>query len=48
MLEYATQPDQRSRQLDELWRKNMDAIGVRIEFKIAKWPEQLKQAAPAS
>ena len=25
VLEYATQPDQTSRQLDELWKKNMDA-----------------------
>ncbi len=42
LLEYATQPDQQSRQLNEVWKKSMDAIGVRIEFKIAKWPEQLK------
>ncbi len=41
-LEYATQPDQASRQLIELWKKNMDAIGIRIEFKTAKWPENLK------
>jgi ABC-type transport system substrate-binding protein len=27
LLEYATQPDQQSRQLNELWKKNMDAIG---------------------
>jgi ABC-type transport system substrate-binding protein len=42
LLEYATQPDQQSRQLNELWQKNMNAIGVRIEFKPAKWPENLK------
>ena len=42
VLEYATSPDQTSRQLTELWKKNMDAIGLRIEFKTAKWPEQLK------
>jgi ABC-type transport system substrate-binding protein len=42
VLDYATQPDQQSRQLTELWKKNMDAIGVRIEFKTAKWPENLK------
>ena len=42
LLEYATQPDQQSRQLIEQWKKNMDAIGVRIEFKTAKWPENLK------
>jgi len=42
VLEYNTQPDQISRQASELWKKNMDAIGIRMEFKTAKWPEQLK------
>jgi ABC-type transport system substrate-binding protein len=42
LLEYATSPDQQSRQLAELWQKNMQAIGLRIEFKTAKWPENLK------
>ncbi|MFM7703429.1 MAG: ABC transporter substrate-binding protein [Rubrivivax sp.] len=42
VLEYATQPDQQSRQLTELWKKNMDALRIRIEFKTAKWPENLK------
>lgn len=41
-LEYATQPDQQSRQLIELWQKNMNAIGIRIQFNAAKWPENLK------
>ena len=44
VLEYATQPDQVSRQLIELWKKNMDALGVRIEFRTAKWPENLKSS----
>jgi ABC-type transport system substrate-binding protein len=44
LLEYASQPDQLSRQLQELWKKSMDAINVRIEFRLAKWPEQLKQS----
>ena len=44
VLEYATQPDQQSRQQDELWKKNMDALGIRIEFKTAKWPENLKKS----
>ena len=41
-LEISTQPDSQSRQLNELWKKNMDAIGLRIVFKTAKWPENLK------
>jgi ABC-type transport system substrate-binding protein len=42
LLEYATQPDQQSRQLVELWQKNMKVINLRIVFKSAKWPENLK------
>jgi ABC-type transport system substrate-binding protein len=41
-IEYATQPDDLSRQLITQWRKNMDAIGVRIVFHTAQWPENLK------
>lgn len=41
-LEYATQPDGQNRALSELWQKNMDALRIRIKFKLAKWPEQLK------
>ena len=41
-LEYATQPDDLSRQLITQWKKNMDAIGLRMVFKTAQWPENLK------
>jgi len=44
LLEMATQPDQLSRQLDELWKKSMTAVGLRIDFKPAKWPENLKNS----
>ncbi len=44
LLEMATQPDQLSRQLDELWRKAMTAIGIDMQFKSAKWPENLKNS----
>jgi ABC-type transport system substrate-binding protein len=44
LLEYATQPDQLSRQLAELWEKNMRAVGLRMKFNIAKWPENLKSS----
>ena len=43
-LEVATQPDQISRAFDEMWRKNMEAVGIRVRFNSAKWPEQLKAA----
>jgi ABC-type transport system substrate-binding protein len=44
VLEYGTEPSQLSRQRDELMRKNMQRIGLKITFKTAKWPEQLKAA----
>ena len=44
VLEYATSPDQTSRQLNEQWKKNMDAIGIKMVFKTAKWPENLKSS----
>ena len=42
LLQIATQPDQQSRQLNELRKKDLDAVGIRVEFKTAKWPENLK------
>jgi ABC-type transport system substrate-binding protein len=44
LLQIASQPDQNSRQFDELWKRNMDAIGLRVKFFVGQWPEQLKQA----
>ncbi len=44
VLEWATTPDQRARQRDELRRKDMSALGVRVDFRPAKWPENLKNA----
>jgi ABC-type transport system substrate-binding protein len=44
VLEVATQPDQLSRQFDEMWKKNMEAVGLQLNFKTGKWPEQLKSA----
>ena len=44
VLEVATQPDQTSRQFDELWKTNMARVGIRVNFSVGKWPEQLKAA----
>lgn len=44
VLEMATQPDQVSRQLTEMWQKFLAAVQIRVEFKVAKWPENLKAA----
>ncbi len=42
LLEMHTQSDQSQRPIDELWKKNMDALGVRSVLKIGQWPENLK------
>jgi len=41
-LELSSDPDQSARQTQELWRKATQAVGIRLRFLIAKWPEQLK------
>ena len=43
-IEIATQPDALSRQFDELWKKNMEAVNIKTKFFPGKWPEQLKAA----
>ena len=42
LLESLTTPDAFQRQIDEIWQKNLAAVGLRIQFKTAKWPENLK------
>jgi ABC-type transport system substrate-binding protein len=32
------------RELDEVLKKNMDALGVQLRFRIGQWPEELKAA----
>jgi ABC-type transport system substrate-binding protein len=43
-LQMATQPSQLDRQYNELWRKDMARVGLRMDFLPAKWPENLKAA----
>jgi ABC-type transport system substrate-binding protein len=44
VLNWATTPDQRARQRDELRRKDLTALGIQVDFKAAKWPENLRNA----
>ncbi len=41
-IEFASTPTLLDRQYDELWRRSMDAIGIRMTFRKATWPELLK------
>jgi ABC-type transport system substrate-binding protein len=42
LLESLTTPDGFQRQIDELWQKSLAKVGIRLKFKVAKWPENLK------
>ncbi|HYR36164.1 MAG TPA: ABC transporter substrate-binding protein [Burkholderiales bacterium] len=44
VLEIASVPDSQGKRQDELWRKWMDRIGVRTEFKKNQWPQHLKDS----
>jgi ABC-type transport system substrate-binding protein len=43
VLKLATQSDQRSRKENELWKRSLDAVGLKIEFEVATWSELLKR-----
>jgi ABC-type transport system substrate-binding protein len=43
-LVMATEPEQIYRQYNELWKKSMDTVGIRIRFDTKQWPENLKAA----
>jgi ABC-type transport system substrate-binding protein len=44
VLRLASLPDQRQRAINELWRQQMAAVGLRIRFDIANWPDLLKMS----
>lgn len=44
LLEYASSPDSRSKPFDELWKRDMDKLGIRMRIRMATWPENLKSA----
>jgi ABC-type transport system substrate-binding protein len=44
VLKVASEPDQNSRRFDELFQSDMKAIGLRVAFEIAQWPEHEKAA----
>jgi len=42
VLELTTEPNQLARQLQGLWKKAMDGVGVKMNFRIGAWPENIK------
>ncbi len=44
VLQNASTPSARDQQIDELWKRSMDDVGLRMSFKKAKWPDLLKES----
>jgi ABC-type transport system substrate-binding protein len=44
VIKRSTLPEQVYREYDTLWKKNMDAVGIRTVFSVQKFAESLKQA----
>jgi ABC-type transport system substrate-binding protein len=44
LIEMATEPEQIYRAYNELWQKSLKAVGIRIKFNTAQWPENMKAA----
>jgi len=42
VLTLNTEPSQLARQLQGLWKKSMDAVHVKMTFRVAAWPENIK------
>jgi ABC-type transport system substrate-binding protein len=43
-LQIATETSQLDRAFNELWKRQLDGIGIRVQFNAAQWPENLKNA----
>jgi ABC-type transport system substrate-binding protein len=44
VFKYATSPSQAEKLFTELWKKSLDAIGIRMEIEVAKWPDLRKKS----
>jgi ABC-type transport system substrate-binding protein len=44
VFQYTTEPDQSSRQFAQLWKKDLEAIGVRMDMTVAQWSENRKKS----
>ncbi len=44
VLKLGSPPSSEDREFDELWKRSMDAVGIRIEFVKQKWQDLLKMS----
>ena len=43
VMRYSSTPSSRDREIDELWQKSIDRIGIRVQIDKNKFPEELKR-----
>ena len=43
-IELASRSDSETRTYDELWKRSMDEVGIRITFRKGRWPDLLKES----
>ena len=43
-LRMATESSQLDRQFNEVWKRHLTAIGLRVDFRVNQWPENAKNA----
>jgi ABC-type transport system substrate-binding protein len=48
VLSMATQSSQDDRRRNEVWKRSMDAVGLRMTFEVSTWPELLKRSRAGS
>ncbi len=44
VLQHNSTPTDRDKQLDEVWKRSMDDIGLQLSVRKAKWPDLLKES----
>jgi ABC-type transport system substrate-binding protein len=44
VLQISGTASQRERRINELWKRSLDAVGLKVEFEISTWPELLKKS----
>ena len=44
VLSMGSAPDARSRQYEEMWKRSLTAVGIKVDFVKQKWPDLLKMA----
>lgn len=44
VLKFNSSPTARDQQFDELWKRSMDALGINMSIRKAKWPDLLKES----